>query len=177
MDRPPLLSMMVPWQHITTIPNSYHCGNLCTGERLNTCKQCDNVSLLNEILQHNVWKTAHEKSHLANQINQTHHAHHTNQAHLTHQTHQTHQMGDVNSDSFWKHVLNQVALDCWYIRQMGPTRPLMHFDVSSLRSYRFCVGQCRNFALCPSDSLHLSLESDSGFSIWTVIQSEGFILF
>ena len=92
MDRPPLLSMMVPWQHITTIPNSYHCGNLCTGERLNT-----------------------EKSHLANQINQTHHAHHTNHTHLTHlthQAHQTHQMGDVNSDSFWKQVLNQVALDC-----------------------------------------------------------------
>ena len=51
-----------------------------------------------------------------------------------------------------------------FIRQIGPTPPSMHFDVSSLRSYRFCVGQCRNFALCPSDSLHLSLESDSGYS-------------
>ena len=30
-----------------------------------------------------------------------------------------------------------------------PTPPSMHFDVLSLRSYRFCVGQCRN--LCISD--------------------------
>ena len=26
--------------------------------------------------------------------------------------------------------------------------PLMHFDVSSLRRYRFCVGLCRNFGKC-----------------------------
>ena len=25
---------------------------------------------------------------------------------------------------------------------------MMHFDVSSLRRYRFCVGLCRNFGKC-----------------------------
>ena len=47
------------------------------------------------------------------------------------------------------HSLLMLSIRPMSKRKMDPPRvPSMHFDVSSLRRYRFCVGLCRNFGKC-----------------------------